>query len=207
MAYNKTVFGLPNSDQYIWYHFFNDSIVVPYSFDTTFVITYYPDDTDFIIRKTNPAHVYLYEWENGNMVEETQNGESIKTVSYNLSYINPFYEENKYFRFSVNGSYNYVKELINAENGSSSSYEVSASTGPFPTKVEQYYSGSLAYYHYFNYLYVISDTPEIPPEPIRILSVDYYDIMGRKIPKPTRGFYIRRETTDNGIISTKHYIQ
>jgi hypothetical protein len=49
--------------------------------------------------------------------------------------------------------------------------------------------------------------PEISSEPHTVLSVDYYDLLGRKIPKPKQGFYIERKVTDKGVFSTKHYIQ
>ncbi|MFK5855717.1 MAG: hypothetical protein QM503_06265 [Bacteroidota bacterium] len=43
--------------------------------------------------------------------------------------------------------------------------------------------------------------------PVKVLSVDYYDILGRKIPKPNYGFYIERKLTDKGVITKKYNIQ
>lgn len=40
----------------------------------------------------------------------------------------------------------------------------------------------------------------------KVLSVNYFDILGREIIKPNKGFYIERTTTTKGIICKKYYI-
>lgn len=49
---------------------------------------------------------------------------------------------------------------------------------------------------------------EFLTEPTRVLHVDYFDLHGRHyISKPSKGFYIERKITNNGIISKKYFIQ
>jgi len=48
--------------------------------------------------------------------------------------------------------------------------------------------------------------PNIDSPLVKVLSVSYFDILGREIIKPNRGFYIERTTTSKGIISKKYYI-
>jgi len=45
----------------------------------------------------------------------------------------------------------------------------------------------------------------LPSAPHTVLSIDYFDLYGRKIPKPKQGFYIERKLTNKGIISTKYF--
>ncbi len=41
----------------------------------------------------------------------------------------------------------------------------------------------------------------------KILSITYYDLLGREILEPKRGFFIERKVTDKGIISKKYFRQ
>ena len=52
-----------------------------------------------------------------------------------------------------------------------------------------------------------TDVPEYASKLHTVLSVDYFDLYGRMIPKPNKGFYIERKITDKGIISKKYFIQ
>lgn len=198
--------GIPYGDEW-WFHYYNDSIVVPFGFDTTIASVYHLDDSDLIMRKNSPGNVRLYEWENGNMIEEFSDGESEYTATYDYDYINPFYEEYKYFRLGRDGSYNYINEWGPDGAGAIHKYVVLESIGQYPTIAERYLDGELAYYHYYNYLYVITDIPETALVSATVLSVEYYDIFGRKIPKPQQGLYIERKITNKGIISKKYFIQ
>ena len=85
-------------------------------------------------------------------------------------------------------------------------FEVIEQYMEYPLVIYEYINGNLDYKIYYHYN-IIDDIPEVPSRPHEIMSVDYYDITGRKIPKPTNGFYIMSETTDKGIINTKHYIR
>ncbi len=58
-----------------------------------------------------------------------------------------------------------------------------------------------------DFLFNTTDIPEYLSEPHTVLEIEYYDVMGRKISKPTKGFYIECKTTDKGIISQKYFIQ
>ena len=43
--------------------------------------------------------------------------------------------------------------------------------------------------------------------PLKIISTTYYDILGRKIPKPKSGLYIERNLTNKGVLSRKIFKQ
>lgn len=58
-----------------------------------------------------------------------------------------------------------------------------------------------------DYIFTVADTPESVSVPHKVISVEYFDLLGRQISKPVKGFYIERKHTDKGIISTKHYVQ
>ena len=197
--------GMPGGNMDWWYHYYSDSIVIPYAFDTTLVDVFHLNNSDLIIQKNSPSDIYTYEWENGNMIEEFLNGQSTYSVSYDANFINPFYEEYKYFRFSRDGSYNYIDEWGPDEAGVTNKYKVVESIGPYPIKSERYLDGELSFYHFYNYLYVISDISEGHSEETIVLSVEYFDINGRVIQKPMRGFYIERTITSKGITSTKYF--
>lgn len=51
------------------------------------------------------------------------------------------------------------------------------------------------------------DIPETHSTPYTIISVDYFDLLGKKILKPKKGMFIERKITNKGIFSTKYYIQ
>jgi hypothetical protein len=53
----------------------------------------------------------------------------------------------------------------------------------------------------------ITRVSHLPSSAYIVLRTDYYDIMGRKISKPDKGFYIERIITSQGVISKKYHIQ
>jgi len=142
---------------------------------------------------------YSWNWEDGNCMEEIRWGEDTSWYrEYYSEYINPWYEENKYLRRGAqtgtySGSYN-LWSIHSFYGTDDVEFEVIESIGPYPTIIDYNSNGSLLSTYYFEYKYVIP-------------SVDYFDMLGRKIAKPNKGFYIERKNTDKGIISTKRYMR
>lgn len=154
-----------------------------------------------------------YEWEDGNCTKvHIDLGSVIYTDSiiYYSDYLNPFYIQNESIRTGVpgpfyNGSVNFLHEVYHGTGGHTE-FRVLESTGPYPTHIDygELYNEDYIIIEYFDIIY---GTTEIPSEPYTVLRVDYYDMMGRGIKKPTKGFYIERKTTDKGVISKKCFIQ
>jgi hypothetical protein len=154
-----------------------------------------------------------HEWENGNCTKvHSDLGSVIYTDSliYYSDYLNPFYTQNESIRRGSaslfrNGSVNLLHERYHTI-GSYTEYRVLESIGPYPTLIDygDLYDKDYIIIEYFE---VSNDIPETHAESHTVIQTDYYDIMGRKIKKPTKGFYIERKTTDKGVISKKYFIQ
>lgn len=207
----KKEFGNNNND-YTYYEYFSDTLIVvtspeeyPYP---EYVYYYYLNEDGFIYKWHDKDNEYVTDilWHEGNAVKTYMNGVPKKSREYYNWYRNPFYEESKYFKndgiFGFgSGSHNMIKHYDTTQF-----YEVADDINGFPTKVNWYFNGNLLRIYHYEYRSITSDTPEIPIEPYTVHSVDYFDLMGRKIPKPTSGFYIERKTTDKGVISKKYFI-
>lgn len=211
----------------IWSYYYSNDTLVMQTFeyapgDTAFTMyDYYADSiVEFDPNIENLGGVYLldsdghitsyesafisraYLWADDNCISRTDNGVN-HTITYH-TLTNPFYEENKYFKLSVEGSVNFDNYTIG--NGYNYNNIVTETIGNYPLKVERYIDGELSYKYQFDYE-IINDVPEAQPGYSNVFSIDYYDILGRKIPKPNKGFYIERKTTDQGIVSKKYFIQ
>lgn len=191
-----------------YYYYSND--------DTVMLISHYHDNIDTSYLRIDEYNDvieydhYNWIWEDGNCMVQISSGEDTSWYrEYYSEYINPWYDENKYLRRATQtGTYSGSYNLWSIHHSSNEwELEVIESIGPYPTIIDYYRDGSLLYTYYFEYKFVITDTPEIPEELATVLSIDYFDMLGRKIPKPKKGFYIERKTTDRGTISTKHYIR
>jgi hypothetical protein len=188
---------------YTTYEYFTDSIIglnISINGDTIREI-YLFDDENKIVSQTDGYTNHSYIWENENCTVYTRNS-SIFTYYYQ-SFVNPFYEENKNFRLGTKGSLNYNE--FTYYGGYVYENRVIESIENYPTIVERYENDQLLFMLYFNYLDFtgINEFYEKKPQ---VFSVDYYDIMGRKIDKPKSGFYIKKQTTNDGIKSSKYYI-
>jgi hypothetical protein len=165
-------------------------------------------------------------WSDGNPISYDVFSGNEWTATYQ-HFRNPVLHTSRYFKCSgskngilketlelsviAHGSYN-LMETFYWDGEEYMTYVVTDSIGVWPTKIDQGLAGE--YWHrrweidYRDWvpMDVNASIEEIPTEPFTVLQVSYYDIMGREIPKPTKGFYIERKVTDKGIISTKHYI-
>lgn len=191
------------------YYYFSDD-------DTIINIGNYQGNTDTSFLRIGgdneviESEGHSWSWENGNCIEEINwEGDTIYHHVYYSEYINPWYEENKYLRrHHTTGTYSGSYNLFRFSNTSSKGeFIVMESIGPYPTVIEHYMGDVLSGTFYFDYKYVITGTPETSNKAEIVLSIDYFDIMGKKISKPKTGFYIKCKTTNNGIISTKHYLR
>jgi hypothetical protein len=188
-----------------------DSII--YKYLGTDTIKYFVNDNYEIINSEGSS-VFEIVWEDGNFVElfseDSLNPTTINT--YQEDYINPFYNANRTFKspsnlFSIlDGSYNLKHQFIVFPDYLMDDWWVDLSTGSYPLKVDRYEEGSQWKESYYFEYYTVTDIPELSSEPYTVLQVNYYDLMGREIIKPSKGFYIERKSTDKGTISTKHYI-
>jgi hypothetical protein len=141
----------------------------------------------------------IYGWVFDNLIIH-EIGDTMLSYAYYSAYKNPLLNENKYCKLGFISSLNYIYE------DNDYTYLLISSINDYPKEVEVYndddYSHTLTY-KYHNTVDII----ESYLEPHTTLSVHYFDLMGREIPKPTKGIYIERKVTDKGIISTKHFIQ
>lgn len=196
-------------DDVVLLEYFDDSVVRLKS-DGSVSEIFYTDSNYRVYRlkkiKTNYTLTFDFTWENENIVE-VYDGTTTYSCEYFSEYINPWYQENRFLRSYAkrgftSGSYNLLK-TIHFGPGTDVNFEVIESDGPFPIKVTE--NGSQSYHFY--YRNTLTGIPNLSSDPQTVLSVGFYDLMGRKISKPVQGFYIERKTTDKGVISTKYFIQ
>ena len=216
---NVTVYG--DGEVFQTWKYENDTII---EHITIYDTTYYTHYTDSIFSDSKVYYdiwyytnsegqidiagdtLYHYIWEDDNFVA-VYNQYNILTQVYTYTdYINPFYNMFKSLRIYYTASYNQAEELVSPNGGLTTEWIVVSSLNNYPTEIITWNNGEYSYTQYFEY-YINTDTPEIPSEPAKVFSIDYYDIMGRKIEKPQQGFYIERKTTNKGIISKKYFIQ
>jgi hypothetical protein len=145
-------------------------------------------------------------WELDNLIQVWEGGD-ILTSSYLFSdYYNPYFNVWKTFKGQYTASQNQIEHKYDLNP---KYYEVKDALHNYPTEIDEYAIGKRStvytgtYYYYYTF---ILDVPEIP-EYSKVLSVSYYNLLGQQIEKPKRGFYIERKVTDNGVISTKHYLK
>lgn len=143
-----------------------------------------------------------YTYENGNCTEILQPDGLKETMDYG-SYANPYLNEKKYFRRAFQGSVNFLEhgDFRNAQY----EFVVNSSLNNHPVIVDFYLDNELfstAEYEYYDLTNVeenqIYDTP-------LIIDVTYFNLLGQKIEKPRKGFYIERNHTTMGIISKKKF--
>jgi len=183
------------------YSYYTDSIVIHSTYlGDTLRGVYLLDDLDHILSYVDIYTNESYAWDEENCIEMIRNG-IIMTATYQ-SWINPFYEENKFFKLWTYGSHDFCEYTY--ANGDVYQNIVIESEGDYPVYVERLENNELLFRLYFDYLET-NDIYETTPSSAKVIYVDYFDIMGRKIPKPEKGFYIEKKTTDKGIIATKYF--
>lgn len=154
-------------------------------------------------------YAYEYEWASNNLQNIYRNDTIILSSSYDPNYRNPYYGINKTFRVDPWGSHDMPLSIV---DGMISDYTLNMVVrdyaNDYPTEIDYYSSSNnLLYTEYLIYEVIDGVDDKLHLEPYTVLSVDYYDIMGRKFSKPEKGFYIERKTTNKGIVSTKYFIQ
>lgn len=184
------------------YEYFNDSIVI-YN-NGSWAQTYYLNNLDEIVYDG----YYHYTWFENNMIGFTI-GSNSYSYEYDHEYKNPWFNESKYFKYHINGSEFLVSKSY--KNDTVLRYEniILESIYGYPTKIKQIsYSSSGSYWTERHFYYnVISNTPEKPHKnSYKVLSVSYFNLSGQQIEKPRSGFFIKREVTTSGMVSTKHFI-
>lgn len=199
----QTFINVAGDTAFITYYYYADSIVKLNTFlGDTIRGVYLLDDFNHIISYEDNYATESYDWDGENCYEKIKNG-NITTATYQ-SWINPFYEENKFFRLWIDGSYDFNEYTY--ANGNVYQNIVIESEDGYPLYVERFENNEFLFRLYFDYL-EISDINEVTPSSSKVLYIEYFDIMGRRINKPDKGIYIERKTTDKGIISTKYFKQ
>jgi hypothetical protein len=195
------------------YKYYEDSVgqFTVLNADTTLAVTYHLDEQDRLVHIHFHSSGYINDiyqvWEEQNIFQIYWTDMNGSYTEYNIeysSYLNPLYQAHRYIQMDLPGSYNYPDKLFNQDNEEIRYYDVVESIGVYPVLVSVYGFGNHMFDMHYEYM-VVTDIPELPSEPYTVLSVRYFDLMGREIPKPTKGFYIERKVTDKGIISTKHF--
>lgn len=208
---NDTLITSQEYDRTYTYHYFEDSTIqIEWSGgDPDTAIRHYLDDQNRVVHTYEPDGIidhFYNEWEGDNVSKHSYNLMGVLyyfTIDYS-EYLNPLYPAFKSLRLNSRSSWNYQSAHYDEQGDLHYSFDVVETLGSYPTVV----NGWDGYNHELCYEYfVVTEIEEFPAEKGMVLSVDYYDLMGRKIPKPTKGFYIEVKTTDKGIVSTKHFIQ
>ena len=212
---------ITDDDIFQTYNYDNDTMYERFNYVYSTITYYeYTDDTVFLIKDGDTTHMYnideeyqiiqggYYQWENGNVISS----EDGWTATYQ-EYRNPWLFAQLYLKGTwwvsgiSNGSYNLLDKATST-NGYEHTMEVVESIDDkWPLKILLKSNGDLEKSFVVEYHDWITDTPEIPARPYTVLSINYYDLMGREIQKPKQGFYIERKTTDKGVISKKYFIQ
>jgi hypothetical protein len=179
-----------------WYH--NITYNVNSNYEITDYWTYW-----------NVWYDYEYNWASDNLQNIYRNDTLMLFCSYSPGYRNPFYDMNKTFRVDPWGSYDFPVTIWDDINDTNLiNIEFRGHIDGYPTEIDYYDKwDNLLYTEYFIYDVNVGVENELPLPPFTVLSISYYDLMGRETPKPKKGFYIERKITNKGIISTKHYIQ
>lgn len=209
---NDTIRYYSNSGGGIRPYVYSDDSIIQYNSDTSQARSiYYLDEQDHVVHMhfsmITPEDFYQ-EWTGPNITKQTWElwGDTSSYVCTYNEYLNPAYPSNKIIQNDIDGSYNMVERTYDGYGNEIYYYDVVESTDNYPLKIKVYRGNNLEYEFCFEYI-IITQTPEFNEEPVNTHSINYYDLMGRKIQKPRKGFYIERKTTDKGTISKKYFIQ
>lgn len=162
---------------------------------------FYVVNEDYQITKGNDNLQMV--WNNDDMIELYNYGDLVELFSY-TSNKNPYYNIFKTFRGYHNASFHQIEEIVYLDSEYSQTWVVRDELYNYPTEVDFYIEGEHAYTYYYDY-YIVTDIPVFSSDPGEVLSINFYDITGRKIEKPKRGFYIERKQTNRGVVTTKHF--
>jgi len=191
---------------------YTDDSIIQYNYDQSQVLAiYYLDDQDHVV------HMYLQnvipsdwyqDWTGNNITKQSWElyGTTYEyTVSYS-EYLNPAYPPNRVIQNDIDCSYNMINKTYGDSGNEILYYDVVESVDNYPLKINVYHSNNFDHELCFEYL-TINSTLEFAEEQKNILSINYYDLMGREIEKPNKGFYIELKTTDKGTVSKKRFIK
>lgn len=197
-----------SNDTLISFNYNNETENFFYTTDTVYKIY----DNGYTVKfDVNGEHCFLnggnYSWENGNCVEYVGHW----SATFYEQYRNPWLHGSYYFRRSDehgmwSGHFNLVQKVIypDFENFN---LEVIESIGEWPTKIELSWNTGMTIVNIEYYDWISMDLQETFPEHEKTLSLDYYDLMGRIITKPKKGFYIERKVTNKGTICKKYFVK
>lgn len=180
-----------------YYEHSEDTIYYTFSSNTTWYLV----DEKYQI-KTWEWGPHLQVWQNNNLVERRDEDEVIESFYYS-DYLNPYFNIYKTFKRDYSASHNYISKVGYAIPYT---FEVVAAMYNYPTEV-LFYRWNTHIKTYFFYYHVITNIVDVPLKPNTVISINYFDMMGRQIDKPIKGFYIERKVTDTGIVSTKHFVK
>ncbi len=145
--------------------------------------------------KCNAEGNYTYTinhfWENGNCVKASYENISESHFFYNKTIVNPYYNENKYFKKSFSGSNN-IFNFADFEYFTKAQIVLSSKNG-YPLEVDFYSSegySNLLLYEYYD----LTDVNDAIMDDIgELLEIRYYNLFGQEIQKPAKGFFIEKK--------------
>ena len=154
-------------------------------------------------------YAYDYEWLSNNLQSIYRNDSLMLLCEYSVDYRNPFYGMNKTFKVNPWSSYDFPISIWDDINDTNLiNIEFKGQIDGYPTEIDYFDDlDNLLFTEYFVYDETTGIDSKLPPEPYEVLSVHYYDIIGRKINKPTNGFYIESKITSKGIVNKKYYVK
>lgn len=162
-------------------------------------------DSHYRIIENEEQDYFIYEWNEMSNMTILGTDFGYGAVYIYGSYLNPLYQSKKSYKITYESSVNFIDYYVE-DDGDTHVYQVVESIENYPTRVNYYINDVHRSVYIYEYN-IVSDVGENILGNYTVISIDYYDIMGRKISKPEKGFYIERKTTNKGIISTKYFIQ
>lgn len=153
----------------------------------------------------NYTYTINFLWENGNCVKQSYDTLSETHFSYNDTIVNPYYNENKYFKRIYYGSKNLLS-IINYGQVLVTKTVLKSKNG-YPLEIEHNESGGYSTTLLYDYYDLTDVNDGVTENDAQVLDLKYYNLLGQEIPKPIKGFYIEKKITTKGVLSKKYFIQ
>lgn len=153
---------------------------------------------------TSSSNGLSMEWAVTNLVKLYYDDELQEVYLY-TGFKNPYFNVFKTFKGDCYSSYSQIEEALIVGTEYSQYWDVTDGIYNYPTEIIYYVDGEQPYTFYY-YYHIVTGTTETEMLSAKTLSVSYYNLLGQRIQKPTKGFYIERKTTNQGVISNKYFI-
>lgn len=190
---------------------YTEDSIIQYNYDQSqALVIYYLDEQNHVIhyylRNVTPSDFYQ-EFTGDNITKQwwVLYGDTTEYSATYSDYLNPAYPANRIIQKDIDCSYHMIHKTFGDSGNEIFDYDVVESIGNYPVRINVYKNNGLDHELCFEYLSLTS-TPEISRISGEILSVNYFDLLGRIIEKPDKGFYIEVKATGKRIQAQKHFI-